>query len=61
MQGGIYWVYLVDYYSATISSELKILLCWLQGGIYWFYLVDYYSATISLMYIALFETIGIVW
>lgn len=32
-----------------------------QGGIYWFYLVDYYSATISLMYIALFETVGIVW
>jgi len=32
-----------------------------QGGIYWFHIVDYYSATISLMYIAFFETVAIVW
>jgi len=32
-----------------------------QGGIYWFHILDYYSATISLMYIAFFETIAIVW
>ena len=32
-----------------------------QGGIYTFHIVDYYSATISLMYIAFFETIAIVW
>eukprot|EP00088_Acartia_fossae_P008707 TRINITY_DN14178_c0_g1_i3.p1 TRINITY_DN14178_c0_g1~~TRINITY_DN14178_c0_g1_i3.p1 ORF type:complete len:613 (-),score=105.30 TRINITY_DN14178_c0_g1_i3:264-2102(-) len=32
-----------------------------EGGIYTFTLVDFYSATISLMFIALFETIAIVW
>ena len=32
-----------------------------QGGIYTFHILDYYSATISLMYIAFFETIAIVW
>merc|ERR1719431_491342 len=32
-----------------------------QGGIYFFTLIDYYAAAISLMYIALFETITIVW
>jgi len=32
-----------------------------QGGIYTFHIVDYYSATISLMYIAFFETVAIVW
>eukprot|EP00092_Neocalanus_flemingeri_P008337 GFUD01008989.1.p1 GENE.GFUD01008989.1~~GFUD01008989.1.p1 ORF type:complete len:587 (-),score=78.05 GFUD01008989.1:299-2059(-) len=41
------------------------LLCGLphmfQGGIYFFQIIDYYTAAISLMYIALFETIAIVW
>jgi len=41
------------------------LLCGLphmfQGGIYFFTIIDYYAAAISLMYIALFETVGIVW
>jgi len=32
-----------------------------QGGIYFFQIIDYYTAAISLMYIALFETIAIVW
>ena len=32
-----------------------------QGGIYTFHIIDYYSATISLMYIAFFETVAIVW
>lgn len=32
-----------------------------QGGIYWFTIIDYYSATISLMYVALFETVAVVW
>lgn len=32
-----------------------------QGGIYWFHILDYYSATISLMYVAFFETVAIVW
>ena len=32
-----------------------------QGGIYFFQILDYYTAAISLMYIALFETVGIVW
>ena len=44
---------------------LLAMLCGLphvfQGGIYWFHIIDYYSATISLMYVALFETIAIVW
>ena len=33
----------------------------IQGGIYWFHILDYYSATISLMYVAFFETVAIVW
>jgi len=33
----------------------------MQGGIYSFTIVDFYSATISLMFIALFETVAIVW
>lgn len=41
------------------------LLCGLpnlfQGGIYFFQILDYYTAAISLMYIALFETVAIVW
>ena len=32
-----------------------------EGGIYFFQIIDYYTAAISLMYIALFETIAIVW
>eukprot|EP00095_Tigriopus_kingsejongensis_P003138 maker-scaffold438_size171652-snap-gene-0.42 protein:Tk03138 transcript:maker-scaffold438_size171652-snap-gene-0.42-mRNA-1 annotation:"hypothetical protein DAPPUDRAFT_203278" len=32
-----------------------------QGGIYFFQIVDYYAAAISLMYIAFFECIAIVW
>ncbi len=32
-----------------------------QGGIYFFQLMDYYTAAISLMFVALFETIAIVW
>jgi len=58
--------------SKTISQELLVFivcftsfLCGIphmfQGGIYWFHILDYYSATISLMYIAFFETIAIVW
>ena len=41
------------------------LLCGLphmfQGGIYFFTILDYFASAISLMYIALFETITIVW
>jgi hypothetical protein len=32
-----------------------------QGGIYFFQLMDYYTAAISLMFVALFETVAIVW
>jgi len=32
-----------------------------EGGIYFFQLVDYYGSAISLMYIAFFECIAIVW
>jgi len=32
-----------------------------QGGIYFFQIIDFYTAAISLMYIALFETVAIVW
>jgi len=44
---------------------LVSLLCGIpnlfQGGIYFFQIMDYYTAAISLMYIALFETVAIVW
>ena len=33
----------------------------MQGGIYSFTLVDFFSATISLMFIALFEVVAVVW
>jgi solute carrier family 6 (neurotransmitter transporter, taurine) member 6 len=33
----------------------------LQGGIFYFQIVDYYAAALSLMYIAFFECIAIVW
>lgn len=33
----------------------------LQGGIYFFQIVDFYAAAISLMYIAFFECVAIVW
>ena len=33
----------------------------MQGGIYFFTLIDYYTAAISLMYIAFFEVVAIVW
>lgn len=33
----------------------------MQGGIYFFQLIDYYAAAVSLMYLAFFEVIGVVW
>ena len=33
----------------------------MQGGIYFFTLIDYYTAAISLMYMAFFEVVAIVW
>ncbi|XP_018020299.1 sodium- and chloride-dependent GABA transporter ine isoform X2 [Hyalella azteca] len=32
-----------------------------EGGIYYFHLVDYYSSAISLMYLAFFEVVAVVW
>ncbi|CAL4086152.1 unnamed protein product, partial [Meganyctiphanes norvegica] len=32
-----------------------------QGGIYFFQLIDYYAAAVSLMYLAFFEVIAVVW
>ena len=33
----------------------------MQGGVYSFILVDYYAAAMSLMYIAFFECLAVVW
>lgn len=33
----------------------------MRGGIYYFHLIDYYTAAISLMYLAFFEVVAIVW
>jgi SNF family Na+-dependent transporter len=33
----------------------------LQGGIFVFQLVDHYGSAVSLMYIAFFETVSVVW
>lgn len=33
----------------------------MQGGIYWLQIVDYYASSLSLMYIAFFECVAIVW
>ncbi|XP_037786875.1 sodium- and chloride-dependent GABA transporter ine-like [Penaeus monodon] len=32
-----------------------------EGGIYFFQLIDYYAASVSLMYVAFFEIIAVVW
>ncbi|XP_042891761.1 sodium- and chloride-dependent GABA transporter ine-like [Penaeus japonicus] len=32
-----------------------------EGGIYFFQLIDYYAASVSLMYVAFFEVIAVVW
>ena len=46
----------------TIVSKPEITkYCCLQGGIYVFQIVDYYAAAISLMFIAFFEIISVVW
>ena len=45
----------------TNSPLYDLSQLYYQGGIYTFHIIDYYSATISLMYVALFETIAIVW
>ncbi|KAI9563896.1 hypothetical protein GHT06_011364 [Daphnia sinensis] len=66
-----------DAYGRWIRLHLKrhevlvLLVCFvsficglpnvMQGGIYFFTLIDYYAAAISLMYIAFFEVIAIVW
>ncbi|XP_047497598.1 sodium- and chloride-dependent GABA transporter ine-like [Penaeus chinensis] len=33
----------------------------MEGGIYFFQLIDYYAASVSLMYVAFFEIIAVVW
>lgn len=42
--------------------QIFTYICFIhKGGIYFFTLIDYYAAAISLMYIAFFEVIAIVW
>ena len=61
-----------DYIEKYLRHEVMVLIVCLvsmlcgipnlfEGGIYFFQIIDYYTAAISLMYIALFETIAIVW
>ena len=45
--------------QASANIDRKILL--IQGGVYVFQIVDYYAAAISLMFIAFFEIISVVW
>ncbi|XP_065582143.1 sodium- and chloride-dependent GABA transporter ine-like [Artemia franciscana] len=68
---------LKDGYHHLIERYLKrhevlvLLICFvsfifgipnvMEGGFYYFTLIDYYTAAISLMYIAFFEVIAIVW
>jgi hypothetical protein len=44
-------------YQLCLTSDMGDV----QGGIYFFQLMDYYTAAISLMFVALFETVAIVW
>ena len=39
----------------------NLLSSFLQGGIYYFQIVDYYAAALSLMYIAFFECVAVLW
>ena len=61
-----------DFITKYLRHEVMVLivcvvsmLCGIpnlfEGGIYFFQIMDYYTAAISLMFIALFETIAIVW
>ena len=52
---------LMDKMLIQMNFNVKYKYFFILGGIYTFTLVDFYSATISLMCIALFETIAIVW
>ena len=43
------------------STKIDRNILSIQGGIYVFQIVDYYAAAISLMFIAFFEIISVVW
>ena len=43
------------------STKIDRNILLIQGGIYVFQIVDYYAAAISLMFIAFFEIISVVW